>query len=78
MRFKKSVKGYFKLGFIFMLYSSVMGFLLLFILLPTLLGGAILGGLTGVIISIPIAIAIIVFANGMFVYWFYTKNKFVR
>jgi len=78
MRFKKGAKGYLKLGFIFMLYSSMMGFLLLFILVPTLLGGAILGGITGLVISFPIAILILVAANGMFVFWFYTKNKFIK
>jgi hypothetical protein len=78
MRFKRGPIGYLKLGFIFMIFSSMFTSLLMLVVLPMMLGGFLFGGLEGTIIMLAIVIVIMIMAQGFFVHWFYRENKFVK
>lgn len=76
MRFKKGVKGYFKLGIVFTIFLSVIGMLFAFVAMPMLFGGLLLGGVEGILITIPIIIIVAILLQGWVVHWFFRKNKF--
>jgi hypothetical protein len=78
MKFGRGIKGYFKLGLIFMIFSSVFTSFLMLVLVPMMLGGFLFGGLEGTLIMLGVVIFIMIVAQGFFVHWFYRENKFVR
>ncbi len=78
MRFKKGIIGYFKLGLIFTIFSSIFSSILIAILAPGLLGAGLFGGLPLFFAALLLAGIIMIIASGWFIFWFATKNKFVR
>jgi len=78
MKFGRGIKGYFKLGLIFMIFSSVFTSFLMLVLVPMMLGGFLFGGLEGTLIMLGVVIFIMIVAQGFFVHWFYRENKFTR
>jgi len=78
MKFGRGIKGYFKLGLIFMILSSGFTSFLMLVLVPMMLGGFLFGGLEGTLIMLGVVIFIMIVAQGFFVHWFYRENKFTR
>ena len=78
MRFKQSKLGYFKLGLIFTIFSSVFSVIVLLLLAPLLVGGVIVGGIFGGLALIPVIGILLIGSTGWFLYWFFTNNKFTK
>ena len=78
MKFKKGIRGYAELGSIFMLFSFICSIILTLVIMPMFIGGELLGGSAGMLLMLPIVILMIIVLNGWFLFWFITKNKFVR
>ena len=78
MRFRKTKLGYLKLGFIFMIFSSIISSLLMVAVLPAVIGTVWFGGPAGIAVVMPLVLLLFIFVEGWFIYWFYTENKFTR
>lgn len=78
MKFKRNPLGYLKLGFIFMIFSSIFTSLLMLVIVPMVLGSFLFGGLSGTLVVLVFVIIFMFMAQGFFIHWFYRENKFVR